>query len=81
MNKATEAEVLGIIQKALKLKDKKVTLESLMGNIEEWDSLGHLSILVSLDQFFQGRISPLKELVNANSVRKILDILKKNDLI
>jgi acyl carrier protein len=48
--------------------------------MEDWDSLGQLSILVALDKHFKGKISSLSEIAEANSVPKILTILKKNSI-
>ncbi|MBF0522443.1 MAG: acyl carrier protein [Candidatus Omnitrophica bacterium] len=77
----SESEVLNLIQKALNLKDKKITIDSVMADFTEWDSLGHLGIIVALDKFFSGKVGGIKEIATADSVRKILDILKKHSLI
>jgi acyl carrier protein len=81
MDKITEETILDIMHNALKLKEKRLTVNSTMQDIEEWDSLGHLSILVALDKFFNGKISGIKELASADSIRKILQILKENSLM
>ena len=81
MEKITEEAVLNIIQNALKLKEKRLTVNSSMQDVEEWDSLGHLSILVVLDKFFDGKVGGIKELAGADSIQKILQILKDNSLI
>ena len=76
-----EQNVVEVIHNALNLKDKTLTLESRMNAVEEWDSLGHLGILSALDKFFDGRIAAIKEMAGADSVKKILGILKDNSLI
>ena len=76
-----EQKVVEIIHSALNLKDKMLTLESKMNAVEEWDSLGHLGILSALDKFFDGQVAPIKEMATADSVKKILRILKDNSLI
>ena len=81
MVKASEQEVLEIIRKALHLKDKALTLESSINDIEEWDSLGHLGILSALDKFFSGKMAPIREMAIADSVPKILQLLKKHSFI
>jgi acyl carrier protein len=81
MDKTTDETILNIIQNALKLKEKRLTVNSAMQDVEEWDSLGHLSILVALDKFFDGKIGGIKELASADSIQKILQILKDNSLI
>ena len=77
----SEAEVLEVIQKALGLDAKSITIESSVWNINEWDSLGHLGILTALDAFFEGKVAAIKDMAKADSVRKILHILKNNSLI
>ena len=82
MVKASEQEVLEIISKALNLKDGKViTSQSSINDVEEWDSLGHLGILSALDKFYNGKIAPIKEVAAADSVEKILQLLKKHSFI
>ncbi len=82
MVKASEQEVLEIIRKVLKLKDSNaLSLNSGIDNLEEWDSLGHLGILSALDKFFNGKIAPIKEMASADSVEKILKILRKHSLL
>lgn len=81
MIKASEQEVLEVIRKALNLRDKDLTLEGSINDIEEWDSLGHLGILSALDKNFSGKIAPIKEMAAADSVEKILQLLKKHSFI
>ena len=52
----TEKRLLEIISKALELPPKNITLESNSVNIENWDSLGHLSILTSLEKEVKDKI-------------------------
>jgi acyl carrier protein len=81
MSKLTKKEVLEIIQRVLNLNGKSTTLESLASDMERWDSLDHLSILVSLDKIFDGKIAGIKEMATADSVSKIINILNDNLLI
>ena len=71
-------EVLEIIAKSLEVDKERITVESTVDSLEEWDSLGHLSILVSLDKKFQGRLAGIKEMASVTSVNSILKILKNN---
>ena len=81
MGKISEKELLAVIQKALNLGDGKITMESSIRNVEAWDSLGHLGILVALDKLFEGRVASIKEMAGADSVQKITFLLKDNNLI
>ena len=75
----SEKELIETIETALELK--KGTIES--GNEDWyslWDSLGHLSILVKLDQVLGGKCSNINELSQATSVTSIKEVLKENNL-
>ena len=68
-----ERELLEIIENSLDLK--RGTISS--GDeswYSLWDSLGHLSILVKLDQVLEGRCSKIKELSLANSITYIKEV-------
>ena len=80
MSKNCQSTVMEIIEKALELKPGILKEDSDSERIEDWDSLGQLSILVALDKHFEGKISSLSEIADANSVPKILTILKKNSI-
>ena len=79
MNKFTEEEVLKIIEEALKLEKGVININSKPNNVSEWDSLGHLNILMSLDKRLDGKASGLSELAKAMSVKKIISVLKNNN--
>ena len=69
--KITTEELITIITDALDADDL-ITDESSMDNIPEWDSLGHLSILTSLDQATEGKASSLSDLGDTTSVKEII---------
>jgi acyl carrier protein len=48
----TTEDLLKIIANALKVDSKKVTLSSKSESFDEWDSLGHLNILVQANSVF-----------------------------
>ena len=81
MEKISEEEIIAVIGNALELEETNLTIDSLADDIEEWDSLGHLSMLVALDELFSGRIGDIEEMATANSVKKIIRLLKDNSLI
>ena len=82
MVKTSEQAILEVISKALKLKDDRpLTLNSNMNDTEGWDSLGHLSILSALDKLYNGKIAPIREMATADSVAKIVQLLRKHSFI
>ena len=76
-----QSTVMKIIEKALSLEPEILNEDSNSENIEDWDSLGQLTILVALDKHFEGKISSISEMAEANSVQKILTILKENSIV
>jgi acyl carrier protein len=80
MSEAHQAEIIKIIEKALNLGTGVLKENSSSETIDEWDSLGQLSILVDLDRKFEGKISSISEMADADSVEKILKILKENSI-
>ena len=74
-------EVISTIEIALELEKGSLNIDTRMGSIEQWDSLGHLTILSSLDVLFGGLIGPISNISEAQSVKDILNILIENKLI
>ena len=77
MDKIDNIELKKIIAEALDVDESLVTNATEEGTIEEWDSLGQLSILTLLDSKIDGDISGISELGKANSVMLIQEILTK----
>ena len=81
MTKKTENDVLREIEQTLELDSGSITLNALAENVEGWDSMGHLSILLALDKMFDGKVAGISEIAEANSISKLLEGLKKHSLI
>ena len=74
-------ELKKIISLSIKIPLKKINDNASAKKHEEWDSLGHLTILSSLDVLFDGLIGPISNISEAQSVEDILNILIENKLI
>ena len=81
MNRKTQEEVILIIQKALKLKSGVLSIKNSSNDVKNWDSLGHLNILVALDSSFDGKIFNIKKMATANSIKSIINLLNKNSFL
>jgi acyl carrier protein len=68
-----ENKIISIVSKALK---KKVNIKSNTKNTEEWDSLGHLSIMSALEKATKGKASKI-DLTEAQSIKQLCLKLKK----
>ena len=80
MSKDSQSTVMEIVEVALDLESGSIQASSDSASIEEWDSLGHLSILVALDTHFGGKVSNLTEMSDVDSIQAILTVLKKNGI-
>lgn len=74
--KISEQDLKKIISKALNVKLNKINDESNSNKMEEWDSLGQLSIISSLDKKFKGKIN-LSKIASMYSYKEIKIFLKK----
>jgi len=74
-----QEKLYNLIKTALEVES--ITIDDSIDTVEAWDSLAELSILVAIDQETEGRASKITELATALSVKKLIDILEKNDLI
>ena len=61
MSKITQPEVIAIIETALEMKSGLLNETTRSEEVENWDSLGQLSILVALDKLFDGKIAKLTQ--------------------
>jgi len=74
-------EIIKLIEKILEVKPGSITENTLAKDVESWDSMSHLSILVSLDKKLSGQVAEINEIAEADSVKKILVALKAHKLI
>jgi acyl carrier protein len=65
---------------ALELPESSITPESDSSTIEEWDSLGHISILARLDSVFDNITEKVPDLASALSVSEMHKLLTNSGL-
>ena len=71
----TSEKVISEIAAALEISLDRVGLKSTSSDLEEWDSLGHISILSRLDLVFDNVTEKIPELASAGSVEEIVRLL------
>ena len=76
-----KAKLLEMVAEALEVEVAQISLDSSTENTEEWDSLGHITILSSLDEETDGKSADIPDLTQAASVNELFEILKTNGLI
>ena len=81
MKPLKKEDLINLIIKALNFPKKKYKNTASLNNFEDWDSIGHLNIMLQLDQKLSGKAKSIKELADANTVEKIEKILRKKKLL
>ncbi len=76
-----DTDIIGIIAHSLNVEPGTIDINSSSENTAEWDSLGHMSILIELDKTFDGKVAAINQMASANSVSMILSLLKEHALI
>lgn len=72
-----EKQIIIYIRKVLKIKKLPKDINKIkMQNFKEWDSLGHINLLLALEKKFKTKFS-MKEISELNSLKKIILRLKK----
>lgn len=67
--------VRGIAADVLKLPANKITAQSSPENIESWDSVQHLNLILALEQDFSVQFEP-EEIDQMSSIDRILNVLQ-----
>jgi acyl carrier protein len=73
-NDAIFEKVRNIVAEVSEVEVERVTLKSSPANLEEWDSLAQVNIVLSLEQEFGHQFSP-DQIDSMVSVEKILEVL------
>lgn len=70
-----ENKLLDIIAEALEIDKKRLNLNTIKSDIDEWDSLGHLIILSMVESEFKIKI-PFEKVNEINKVSDFLAYIK-----
>ena len=73
-----EVQIISEIAKALELDEALITIDTQSSDIEAWDSLGQISILVRLDEVFNNVSERVPDLAASISVREIVGLISKS---
>lgn len=73
-----ETQIISEIAKALELDESLITIDTHSSDIEAWDSLGQISILVRLDEVFNEVSERIPDLAAAISVREIVELISSS---
>jgi acyl carrier protein len=73
-NEAILERVRYIVAEITEVEVERITLQSAPANLEEWDSLAQVNIVLSLEQEFGRQFSP-DQIERMVSVEKIVEVL------
>jgi hypothetical protein len=73
-------DLMAEIAAALEVDAEMVLPDSQIGTIEEWDSLGHISILSRFDMVYDNITERVPDLASCISVVEIHKLLEQNGL-
>ena len=76
----SENDLKKILSKSLNVKINKITENLNSNSLEEWDSLGQLSIISSLDKKFKSKVN-FSKLSTLHTYKDIKNFLKKKSLM
>ena len=69
-------KIIDIISDVLKIKKSNISLKTTMNNVEHWDSLKQMQIIIAIEDEFNIKFSE-DNLSEANSVKKLIEATKK----
>ena len=70
-----EKKIIDIISDILSIK-KKISNKTAMNNVDKWDSLKQMQIIVAIEDEFKIRFNE-DDLIHANSVEKLLKTIQR----
>jgi len=70
-----EMEDLAEIFKKVMGKDTIITQETKREDVENWDSLNHLNLVLELIEFYKVEFTP-EEIAKMNSIKQIIEIIE-----
>jgi len=67
---------LEVVKEALELEDEEITLDDVLADFDEWDSMTRLSLIALLDEHFEVQISDA-EFDSIETIQNLLDVVKE----
>ena len=69
-------ELISIGSEIFKLSDNQLKPDSVVGSIEQWDSLGHLQLFMTIQEKFNVQFTT-EEIIDLSSIEQIADAIKE----
>jgi len=68
-----------VFQQVFSLEPHNVTFSTSLANTQEWDSLQHMQLVISLESEFQTQFA-MGEILQLQSVEQIIETLESKDI-
>ena len=73
-----ENKLLKVIADGLDTELTEISLSTKSSDLPQWDSLGHLTLLMKLDEEFDNLTEKVPEIASASSVEEIFNLINRN---
>ena len=73
----TSEEIIKIFCKSLNVKPTRININTKINEIDEWDSLGHLTFLSALDKKTNGKFLKIKNIDKKKTLKEILKAISR----
>lgn len=77
MDAGKKREIIALIEEALNVPEGTITEDTMIADVEEWDSLAHVMIIGELEERL-GISVPLEEAVELTGVGELLEKCEEN---
>ena len=76
-----QEKLLKILSEILGVPVSELSENASMENIESWDSINHLNIVIALEQNFKVKLDPsnIDEMVSVGAILNILTMVRANE--
>ncbi|MEG0890838.1 MAG: acyl carrier protein [Bacteroidales bacterium] len=71
-----KGKVIEIVAQVCEVENKVITETSTIGDFPQWDSVGHLTILASIEDVFEINFEP-EEMMDIEDVKDIIEAVNK----
>ena len=73
-----ENKLLRVIADGLDTDLSEISLSTKSSDLPQWDSLGHLTLLMKLDEEFDNLTEKVPEIASASSVEEIFNLINRS---
>jgi acyl carrier protein len=71
-----EHRVIQTVARALRVPQERVTEDSMMGDVPQWDSLNHMAVILAVEREFN-LVFDLDDVVDLDGVQDLIDLVER----